>query len=146
MILGYFKLFLRFSVATSMISAIADRFNLWSPEMTVWGTMDAFIQYATPAMFYIPDPLMPAAAWFATIVELIAAITLLLGFKTELSAKISGIVLAVFALSMTFSFGIKSVFDYSVFNATAAAFSILLIKEKFLELDSLFDAKKGNHQ
>jgi hypothetical protein len=36
---------------------------------------------------------------------------------------------------MTFSIGMKSAFDYSVFSASAAAFALSLIKEKFFELD-----------
>jgi len=35
---------------------------------------------------------------------------------------------------MTFSTGIKSAFDYSVFTASAAAFALSLLKTKFLEL------------
>jgi thiosulfate dehydrogenase (quinone) large subunit len=43
---------------------------------------------------------------------------------------------------MTFSRGIKAPLDYSVFTASAAAFALSLIKEKFLELDSLIEANK----
>ncbi len=38
---------------------------------------------------------------------------------------------------MTFSTGIKGVFDYSVFIASAAAFSLSLMKDKYLEIDIL---------
>jgi len=38
---------------------------------------------------------------------------------------------------MTFSTGIKGAFDFSVFSASAGAFALSLIKEKYLELDSL---------
>ena len=39
---------------------------------------------------------------------------------------------------MTFSTGIKGVLDYSVFTASAGAFALSIIKEKYLELDVLF--------
>jgi len=73
----------------------------------------------------------------ATVAEIILGLFLLLGLKTELMAKLSGYLLLLFALSMTFSLGIKTPFDYSVFSASAAAFSLSMIKEKFCELDAL---------
>ena len=48
--------------------------------------------------------------------------------------RFNGDTLLLFALSMTFSTGIKSAFDYSVFTASAAAFALSLLKTKFLEL------------
>jgi hypothetical protein len=38
---------------------------------------------------------------------------------------------------MTFSTGIKGAFDYSVFSASAGAFALGLMKNKFLEIDNL---------
>ena len=37
---------------------------------------------------------------------------------------------------MTFSTGIKGAFDFSVFTASAGAFALSLMKEKYLELDN----------
>ena len=78
-----------------------------------------------------------------TIAEIIFALVLLVGFKTELVARLSGLLLLLFALSMTFATGIKGAFDYSVFSASAAAFALSLMKEKFLEVDNLI-AKPDN--
>jgi len=39
---------------------------------------------------------------------------------------------------MTFSTGIKGVFDYSVFTASAGAFALGQMKEKYFEIDRLF--------
>jgi thiosulfate dehydrogenase [quinone] large subunit len=39
---------------------------------------------------------------------------------------------------MTFSTGIKGVFDYSIFTASAAALALSCIKEKYFELDTIF--------
>ena len=61
----------------------------------------------------------------------------MIGFKTELFAKLSGFLLLLFALAMTFSSGIKGPLDFSVFSASAAAFALSLMKEKKLELDGL---------
>ena len=38
---------------------------------------------------------------------------------------------------MTFSTGIKGALDYSVFSASAGAFALSLMKEKYFEIDSL---------
>jgi hypothetical protein len=44
---------------------------------------------------------------------------------------------------MTFSTGIKGPFDYSVFSASAAAFALSLLKEKYLELDNVIFKSKA---
>ncbi len=67
----------------------------------------------------------------ATTAEIIFAICLIIGFKTELFAKLSGFLLLIFALSMTFSTGIKGAFDFSVFAVSAGAFALSLIYKKY---------------
>jgi hypothetical protein len=52
------------------------------------------------------------------------------------------LLLLVFALAITFATGIKGAFDYSVFSASAAAFALSLMKEKYLEVDSLMLKQK----
>jgi uncharacterized membrane protein YphA (DoxX/SURF4 family) len=79
----------------------------------------------------------------ATTAEIIFAICLIIGFNTELFARLSGFLLLIFALSMTFSTGIKGAFDFSVFSASAGAFALSLIKEKYIELDNLISKPKG---
>lgn len=54
-----------------------------------------------------PDGLVPAIAWIATGAEVAFALFLLVGYKTELFARLSGLLLLAFAVSMTFSTGIK---------------------------------------
>ena len=39
------KLFLRLSVAASMLSAVADRFGIWSKDVCMWGNMNKFVAY-----------------------------------------------------------------------------------------------------
>jgi hypothetical protein len=52
---------------------------------------------------------------------------------------LSGFLLLLFALSITFSTGIKGAFDFSVFSASAGAFALSKMKEKYLELDSFIE-------
>ena len=131
------KLFLRLAISLSFLSAVADRFGMWSAQYSSWGNWDNFLAYTKMINPWLPDSLISTAGAVATGAEIILAICLMVGFKTELVAKLSGALLMLFALSMTFSTGIKGAFDYSVFSASAGAFALALLKDKFLELDSI---------
>lgn len=129
------KIFLRIAISLGFLSAVADRFGLWSKEVSAWGNWDNFVQYTQLINPWCPIALVPTLAIIATSAEILFAVFLLIGFKTELFAKLSGLLLLVFALSMTFSIGIKGAFDYSVFIASAGAFALSTMKDKYLELD-----------
>jgi len=137
------KLFLRLAISFGFLSAVADRFGIWSKEISVWGNWDNFLSYTQLINPWIPDSLIPTIGIIATAAEIIFAIFLIVGFKTELFAKLSGFLLLIFALSMTFSTGIKGAFDYSVFSASAGAFALSFMKEKYLELDNLIFKQKN---
>lgn len=137
------KLFLRLAISIGFLSAVADRFGLWSKEVSVWGNWNSFLEYTQLINPWIPSFLIPAIGIIATAAEIIFAIFLIIGFKTELFAKLSGFLLLIFALSMTFSTGIKGAFDFSVFSASAGAFALGLMKEKYLELDTLIFKPKN---
>ena len=135
------KLFLRLTSALGFVSAVADRFGLWSKEVSAWGNWDSFLEYTQLLMPMMPNDFIPAIGIIATTVEIFFALCLIIGFKTELFAKLSGFLLLIFGLAMTFSSGIKGAFDYSIFTASAGAFALSLIKTKYLELDTLFIKK-----
>jgi thiosulfate dehydrogenase (quinone) large subunit len=132
------KLFLRFAVSVGFLSAVADRFGFWNKEVSAWGNWDSFLKYTHLINPWIPNSLIPTA----TGAEILFALFLIIGFKTELFGKLSGILLLLFALSMTFSTGIKGVLDYSVLSASAGAFAIGLLKGKYLELDNLISKRE----
>lgn len=129
------KLFLRLAISSAFLSAVADRFGLWPAEISVWGNWENFVAYTAVINPWFPESLVSIAAIIATAAEVLFALFLLIGYKTELFAKLSGILLLVFALSMTFSSGIKGAFDFSVFTASAAAFALSTMKIKYLEVD-----------
>ncbi|MGB5318084.1 DoxX family protein [Eudoraea sp.] len=131
------KLFLRLAISIGFLSAVADRFGLWSPEVSAWGNWDNFVASTGQLNPWWPEALIPGLAVVATLAEIVFSICLILGFKTALFAKLSGILLLLFGLSMTFSIGLKSALDSSVFSIAAAAFAFSLMKEKYWELDSL---------
>lgn len=135
--LNSIKLFLRLALSFSFLSAVADRFGLWGEKYSVWGTWENFVAYTKVINPWLPDATIETAGIIATAAEILFALCLLIGYKTELVARLSGLLLMLFALSMTFSTGIKGAFDYSVFTASAAAFALSVMKDKFLEVDSL---------
>lgn len=129
------KLFLRLTISVGFLSAVADRFGLWSKENSTWGNWENFLNYTKVLNPFLPENLISPIGGIATALEIIFPLFLLIGFKTELFAKLSGYLLLLFGLSMVFSVGIKAPLDYSVFTGSAACFALSLIKEKHLEID-----------
>jgi doxX family protein len=132
------KLFLRLTVASSMLSAVADRFGLWPKELCMWGDMDKFIAYTQSLIPYIPADAVPVLAWTATVLEVLLSICLLVGLKLKWTASITGLMILTFAIAMATSMGFKAALDYSAFTASAAAFAILSCGRGIWEVDNLF--------
>lgn len=133
----YLKLFLRLALSATFLSAVADRFGYWPEKISVWKNWAGFLEFTKLMNPWFPDAMIPTLAYTATGAEILFGICLIIGFKTKLFAILSAILLAIFAISMTFSFGIKAPFDYSVFTATGAALALSMLKVKFLEIDSI---------
>lgn len=121
------QLFLRFALAITMLSAVADRLGFWGKNST-WGNWENFEKYTAELTFFLPSMLSTFSAYAATFLEIILPLFLIVGFKIKYSAMATGILLLVFALSMSISLGIKAPLDYSVWVGSAAAF--LLATEK----------------
>lgn len=137
------KILLRVSIALGFLSAVADRFGLCAESISTWGNWENFLSFTQLINPWFPESVIPAVATIATIAEIAFAFFLLIGFKTEFFARMSGTLLLVFGLSMTFSLGVKSAFDYSVFAASAAAFALSIMDEKYLEIDSILFKNKS---
>jgi uncharacterized membrane protein YphA (DoxX/SURF4 family) len=129
------KLFLRVSIGAGFLSAVADRFGFWSKDVSAWGNWKNFLHYTQTLNALMPTAIIPFIGWTSTVLEILLGLCLIVGFKTSLAAKLSGWLLLIFAIAMAFARGIKAPLDYSVFAASAAAFALSLIKEKFLEVD-----------
>lgn len=121
-----------------MLSAVADRLGVWNKEVSSWGNWNAFLEYTRSLNPWFPESIIPAVGVVATILEVSFALCLLIGYKTELFAKLSGYLMLLFGFAMSYSISIKAPLDYSVFAAAGAAFALSLLKEKFLEVDTLF--------
>ncbi len=119
--LYYSQLFLRLSLAITMLSAVADRFGFWGKN-SAWGNWDNFEKYTEQLTFFLPAVLSKIAAYVATFLEILLPVLLLLGFKLRWTAMATGVLLFLFALSMSIALGIKAPLDYSVWIGSAAAF------------------------
>lgn len=136
------KLFLRVAIAAGFLSAVADRFGFWPKEVSAWGNWESFIAYTKQINPIIPESMIPALGGFVTAAEVIFAFCLIIGFKTEMVAKMSGFLMLLFALAMITTSGIKGVFDYSVLAASAGAFALGTMKQKSFEIDLVLARRK----
>lgn len=100
------------------------------------------MQYTAQINPWAPAVIVPALGLLATVAEIVLALGQIAGYKTKLFANLSGILLLIFALSMTFSTGIKKALDASVFSASAAAFALGIMKEKYWELDAIIERRQ----
>ncbi len=119
------EVFLRVALAASFLSAVADRFGVWGAPGepgVAWGAWDPFIEYVALLNWFAPAALHGPLGWVATIAEVVIAVGLLVGWKLRWFAIASGVLLLVFAATMTIATGVKSPLDYSVFTAAAASF------------------------
>jgi len=135
------QLFLRIAVATTFLSAVADRIGLWG-KYASWGNWENFLEYSNKLNFYAPELLKEPLAVTATVLEVIFAFLLLIGYKTKVTANLSGLLLIVFAVTMTFAFGIKSTFDYSVWIGAGACFLLANVEKYDYSLDKYLTNEK----
>lgn len=125
-------LFARLALGTAFLSAVADRLGFWGPPgatNVAWGDMVRFLAYAGKLNWFVPPALVPAVGWTATALEVVLGVLLIAGVRLAVTASAAGLLLASFALAMTFSTGVKTAFDASVYSASAAAFLLALTAE-----------------
>jgi uncharacterized membrane protein YphA (DoxX/SURF4 family) len=73
----------------------------------------------------------------ATCAETLFGILLVLGWQTRTTAFLSGLLLLLFAATMTVALGIKAPLDFSVFSAAAGAFLLANCAEYPFSIDQL---------
>jgi len=136
------RLFARFALGASFLSAVADRFGLWGPygaKNVSWGDFAHFVAYTGTVMSLFPSSLTVSFAWAATVAETLFGILLIAGFKTRMASVLSGLLLLSFATAMVTGLGIKKPLDYSVFSAAAAAFLLAFWEPDRFTLDKLLN-------
>ncbi|MEZ5428480.1 MAG: DoxX family membrane protein [Pyrinomonadaceae bacterium] len=112
-------LLLRLTLAAGFLSSVASRLSLWGQHSSGW---EKFLKYTGEVNSFAPISLIPFLAITATILETGFGGLLLIGLMTRFAAIASSVLTLIFALAMTYSFGIKEPLDYSVFVFSGAAF------------------------
>src|SRR5262245_33240213 len=136
------RLFARFALGASFLSAVADRFGLWGPygaKNVSWGDFAHFVEYTGAVTSLFPSSLTVSFAWAATVAETLLGILLIAGFKIRVASLLSGLLLLSFAMGMVTGLGIKTPVDYSVFSAAAAAFLLALWERDRFTFDTLLN-------
>jgi putative oxidoreductase len=108
----------------TLLSAVADRFGLWGPygsPRASWGDWAHFVAYCGVLNSFAPKVLIPVLAWIATGLEIVFGVGLLIGYKLEYLAYGAAALFGMFALAMTWSLGVKSPLDFSVFADAGGA-------------------------
>jgi uncharacterized membrane protein YphA (DoxX/SURF4 family) len=85
------RLFARFALGASFLSAVADRFGLWGPhgaKNVSWGDFAHFVEYTGAVMSLFPSSLTVSFAWAATVAETLFGILLIAGFKIRMASDL----------------------------------------------------------
>jgi uncharacterized membrane protein YphA (DoxX/SURF4 family) len=69
------------------------------------------VNYTARLNWFLPAAMIPGLAIVATVAETLFGILLVLGWKTRITALLSGVLLTTFALTMMIALGMKAPFD-----------------------------------
>ena len=139
------SVFLRLALGISFLSAVADRFGLWGvygQSNVAWGDYARFVAYTAKLNWFLPASIIPLLAIISTAAEILFGLLLVLGWKTRITALLSGILLASFALTMTIALGVKAPLDFSVFSAAGGALLLATYANFPFSLDELVRTNK----
>jgi uncharacterized membrane protein YphA (DoxX/SURF4 family) len=92
--------------------------------------------YTAKLNWFMPPATIPALAWASTCAETLLGVALILGAFTRVAAFMSGLLLLLFALSMTFALDLEAPLSFSVFSASAGAFLLTTCSEYSWSVDS----------
>ena len=90
------SVFLRLALGSSFLSAVADRFGLWGiygQPNVAWGSYARFVNYTAQLNGFLPAATIPVLATIATAAETLFGLLLVLGWKTRITALLSGVLL-----------------------------------------------------
>lgn len=128
----YATLLLRIAMAIGFLSAVLSRLGLLGKQSSGW---ENFLAYAEQVNSFLPKSFIPSITIFSTFLESLFAVLLLIGYQTRKIAIGASILTFLFALAMTYSFGIKEPLDYSVFVFSMGAFLLATVDKYRWSLD-----------
>lgn len=106
----------RIALGVAFLSAVGSRLGIWGHS-----SFAKFESYAAEVNSFMPAITLPFLARAATVLEAGFGIALIVGYQVRWAARGSAVLLALFAVAMAISFGVKEPLDYSVFSASACA-------------------------
>ena len=137
----YAAFLLRIALATGFMSAVSSRLGFLGSYSSGW---EGFLAYAEKVNSFAPKNCIPIIAITATIAESVLALLLLVGYQTRLASIGAAILTLLFALAMTYSFGVKDPLDYSVFVFSMGAFLLATMENYKWSLDEISMKNKNN--
>lgn len=102
-----------------------------------WGNYARFVDYTAKLNWFLPASIIPTLANITTAAETLLGLLLVLGWKTRITALLSGVLLTIFALAMTTALGVKAPLNLSVFSAAGGALLLGECADFPLSLDDL---------
>lgn len=122
--------FARLALAAAFLSAVADRLGLWGPYtdgvIVSWGSMARFYQDVAALSPWAPVWTVPFLSWLVTVLEAGLGLLLMVGYSLRWTALLSGLLLLIFALSMSAFLSLKLMLNYSVLTCTACSLLLFL--------------------
>ncbi|WP_299821181.1 DoxX family membrane protein [uncultured Pontibacter sp.] len=128
--LPYASLLMRFALAITLLSAIADRLGILGEpgqQNVLWGEWSDFVDYMHTLVPFISRSIADKLALAITFIEFCLAFMLLFGLKIRWAAIGTGILHVIFALAILNAFGLKAVLDHGLFVSIAASFLLASI-------------------
>jgi uncharacterized membrane protein YphA (DoxX/SURF4 family) len=145
---NYSSLLLRMGLGVGFLSAVADRFGLWGaagqPNVD-WGNFSQFLQYTHTLNWYVPAGMIPLLGVVATGAEILFGLLLVIGWRARAAARLSGVLLSIFAVAMTLSLGIKAPLNYAVFTGIGGSFLLASCEGFPFSVDELL-ARRSTHR
>src|SRR5258707_9699238 len=139
------SVFLRLALGLPFLSAVAARFGIWGaygqPNVS-WGNYARFVDYTAKLNWFLPVAMIPALAIIATAAETLFGLLLVLGWKTRMTALLSGVLLTTFALTMTMALGVQVPLNFSVFSAAGGALLLGVCAKFPFSLDELLQRNR----
>ena len=89
-----------------------------------------FAAFTGQLNWFLPASLVPLVAWVDTVLEAVVGVTLTVGVQLRLSAIVGGVLLLLYAITMTFALGAEAPLNYSVWSASAGAFAIAALAKR----------------
>jgi uncharacterized membrane protein YphA (DoxX/SURF4 family) len=148
--LGKFSsVYLRLALGISFLSAVADRFGFWGAygqPNVAWGSYARFEGYTAKLNWFLPAAVIPALSIIVTAAEALFGVLLIVGWKTRITALLSGVLVTSFALAMTVALGVKAPLDLSVFSAAGGALLLGACADFPFSLDDLLRQNRLRHK